>query len=121
MFSETMSAAANLADGFGLTVLGMGVVFAILAVLSFALDALRVLLADKEKESAGSVSVSGEKAPNAALHEDDEALVAVITAAIAAFSEMPADSVVVKSIRQMPQTGFLWRIAGRIQIMAERL
>ena len=47
MFTETMGIGVKLANGLGLTILGMGVVFAILAILSFSLDILRICLASE--------------------------------------------------------------------------
>ena len=122
MFSETMSIAAKLANGFGLTILGMGVVFAILAVLSFALDGLRVLLADKEKSASGPVKKDPPPAPvqRKVQREDSEDLIAVITAAVAVFTEKPADTVIVKSIRQIPRTNPVWGAVGRQKQMSDR-
>ena len=119
MFSETMSTAATLANGFGLTILGMGVVFAVLVVLSFALDVMRVLLADRENAPAGPSTDA--PAPDTAVREDNEQLVAVITAAIAAYTDVPADGVLVKSIRPLPQSGLSRGTAGRTRQMADRL
>jgi len=119
MFSETMSITAKLANGFGLTILGMGVVFAILTILSFALDVLRVFLAEKEKTP--SEPIKDKTVPASAAKEDNEELVAVITAAIASHKETPADAVVVKSIRQLPQPISLWGSAGRQRQMSDRL
>ena len=113
MFSETMSIAAKLANGFGLTILGMGVVFAVLVFLSFALDGLRVLLADKKESVSGPVQKEDQC-------EDSDDLIAVITATIAVFTDKPADTVVVKSIRQMPRTYPPWGAVGRQKQMSDR-
>ena len=112
MFPETMSIVEKLTNGFGLTILGMGVVFAVLAVLSFALDGLRVLLADKAPPPVP------EKIDE---NRDNEVLMAVITAAIAAFTEKSEDTLIVKSIRRRPQTEPGWGAVGRQQQMADRL
>ena len=111
MFQETMSIGAKLTNGLGLTILGMGVVFAILLVLSLSLDALRVFLADKVKKPPASVKEETKEAIG--INEDQEELVAVITAAIAANEETSPDTLVVKSIRQLSQKYPLWGSVGR--------
>ncbi len=119
MFPETMSIGAKLTHGFGLTILGMGVVFAILAVLSFSLDALRVFLAGEVKKP--SVYVKEETKQAVGVKEDKEELVAVITAAIAANEDASPDTLVVKSIRQLPQKYPLWGSVGRQRQVLDRL
>ncbi len=119
MFPETMSIGAKLTNGLGLTILGMGVVFAILVVLSLSLDALRVFLAGKVTKP--SVSVKEETKAAIGVTEDEEELVAVITAAIAANEETSPDTLVVKSIRQLPRKYPLWGSVGRQRQVLERL
>jgi len=111
MFPETMSIGAKLTNGLGLTILGMGVVFAILAVLSLSLDALRVFLAGEVKKPPACVKEETKEAIG--VNEDKEELVAVITAAIAANEETSPETLVVKSIRQLPQKYPLWGSVGR--------
>lgn len=119
MFAETMSIGAKLTHGLGLTILGMGVVFAILVVISLSLDALRVFLAEEVKNPSASVKEETKEARG--VNEDREELVAVITAAIAANEATSPDTLVVKSIRQLPQKSLLWGSVGRQRQTLERL
>ena len=119
MFSEAMTLGEKLAAGLGLTLLGMGVVFAVLAALSFGLDGLRVLLADKDK-SAGA-PVDTDAAPARVDTEPGEDFAVVIAAALAAFSEKSQDGLVVKSIRRAPPMEPAWGAIGRQNQMSKRL
>jgi sodium pump decarboxylase gamma subunit len=119
MFPETMSIGAKLTNGLGLTILGMGVVFAILIALSFSLDALRVFLAGEVKKPPTSVKEKTKKVIG--VKEDKEELVAVITAAIAANEEISPEMLVVKSIRQLPRKDPLWGSVGRQRLMQDQL
>ena len=118
MFPETMSIGAKLTNGLGLTILGMGVVFAILIVLSFSLDALRVLLAGEVKKP--SVPVKEEIKEAISVKEDKEELVAVITATIAAYEETSSETLVVKSIKELSRKYPLWGSVGRQRQMLDR-
>ncbi len=121
MFSETMSIVAKLANGFALTLLGMGVVFVVLAILSFALDIMRFFMADKEK--AARRPENTKKSTDASAGKDrmeTETLIPVISAAIAAYMETTSDQLVVKSIREIPPKVSIWGAVGRQRQMADR-
>ena len=126
MITESMSMGTKFINSIGLTILGMGVVFLVLIVLSFSLDLLRVLAGDDKKKDTPSQEVA--KSSNAVAtpseankQEDDQELVAVIAAAIAAMSGTSVDDFVVRSIRPLPQKQSIWGAAGRQQQMLERL
>lgn len=51
MFTQSMSLMDKLLNGIGITILGMGVVFAVLIILSFLLDALRVISGENKKKT----------------------------------------------------------------------
>lgn len=121
MFSETMSIVGKVANGFALTILGMGVVFVVLVILSFVLDIMRLFLADKEKKAIPPEE--GKKSTHVEAVKDNvenDALIPVISAAIAAYMETPLDELVVKSIRQIPPKVSIWGAVGRQQQMADR-
>lgn len=112
----------KLVSGIGLTIVGMGVVFVTLLLVSFALDALRVLSAILDKKNHQVPKEAAIKASTAAVPEEDHrALVAVITAAVADFTNTVAGDFVVRSIQPLPQEDTSWGLAGRKQQMEDRL
>lgn len=123
MFTETMSLSTMLTNALGLTVLGMGVVFAVLFLISMALDALRKIIAGFEKKKSLSLSPGNDR--NITIErrkfrrEEKEELIAAITAAVAAFSK--TEGFIVRSVRPMRQNNPLWGSTGRLQQMEQRL
>lgn len=123
MFSENLSIGIKLANGLGLTIVGMGVVFTALILISIALDALRVIsdsLDRRRSTPADSGKPSG-AAPKDPPEAEENQLVAVITAAVAAASGTTRDAFVVRSIRPRPSGDPVWSLAGRQQQMKDRL
>ncbi len=87
------------------TVLGMGTVFAVLIFISFVIALLPYVtkaIEGKEKKTEEAVSAAASVAAPAAEEElaDDLELVAVISAAIAAYEGTSSDGFVVRSIRR---------------------
>lgn len=121
MFTDTMLISTKLANGLGLTIVGMGVVFVTLILISLALDALRVISAALEKESLQVPPGIDIQLVTAAPEEDEEELVAVITAAVAASTDTATDDFIIRSIRPRPFQDSLWSLAGRKQQMKDRL
>ena len=124
MFTQSMSLMDKLLNGIGITILGMGVVFAVLIILSFLLDALRVISGENKKKDSPSkepVSKNIVEAARAVQENDDDELVAVIAAAIAAISGSSIEDFMVKSINPVPQKNNVWASVGRQQQMLERL
>ena len=123
MFTETMLLSTMLTKALGLTILGMGVVFTVLFLISIALDALRKVIVGFEKKK--SLSLSPENDRNITIErrkhrrEEKEELIAVITAAVAAFSK--TEGFIVRSVRPMYQNDPVWGSAGRLQQMEQRL
>ena len=104
--------------------MGMGVVFAVLIILSLALDALRMVSGEnKKKDSPNEEVVKGNivEATPVAQENDDDELIAVIAAAIAAISGSSIEDFKVKSINPVPQKYNVWASVGRQQQMLERL
>lgn len=91
------------------TLMGMGTVFAVLIFISFLIGLFRYIHEWEEKQKAANTPAP---APAAAIVAapaveeeelaDDLELVAVITAAIAASENTPADGLVVRSIKRAP-------------------
>jgi len=121
MFTETMLISAKLATGLGLTIVGMGVVFATLILISLSLDALRVISAALEKENLQVLPGVDIQVETASLEEDEKELVAVITAAVAASTDTATDDFIIRSIRSRPFQDSIWSLAGRKQQMKDRL
>lgn len=100
------------------TLLGMGVVFSVLILISLLIYCLRFIpvffekMAGKKEEekpaqpapanvpAAKTAPVEVLPAASARTEETDLALIAVITAAIAAEAGVPADGIVIRSIRR---------------------
>lgn len=95
------------------TLLGMGVVFTVLILISLLIYSMRFIpvIMDKVKNSGKTKKVpetvsqtnavvAEAAAPPLAAEETDLALIAVITAAIAAATDTPADGIVIRSIRR---------------------
>ena len=123
MFTETMLLSTILTKALGLTILGMGVVFTVLFLISIALDALRKVIVGFEKKK--SLPLSPENDRNITTErrkprrEEKEELIAVITAAVAAFTK--TKGFIVRSVRPMYQNNPVWGSAGRLQQMEQRL
>lgn len=117
MIFETMSLGEKLAGGLGLTFLGMGVVFLVLLVVSFSLDGLRLFCSRLPERQF----LKEKPVPRETAEEDDSELVAVIAAAVAAYTESPMEGLRVRSIRKLPGNRCLWGSAGRQAQMQERL
>lgn len=120
------------------TVLGMGTVFVALIALIYVIELLNKVLnagQQKNKENTGltekdinqvdSTSKDGsETTANDGVQGeelDEEELIAVITAAIAASLNRSTHDIIVRSVRRIPYNSPVWNIAGRNQQLAGRL
>jgi len=124
MITETMLMSTKIAHALSLTLLGMGVVFIALTLVSVALDALRMITAGLEKRTTPRPYTSQKPnliKPRSTDLSAEKALIAVITAAVAAYEGLKTDRFVIKSIRPRRQDSLLWSSAGRQQQMAQRL
>lgn len=112
--------------GYGLivTLVGMGVVFIVLIGLSYMLDVLKLFskagTAEKKNEPVKIDSVEEpEEVVNTAV-EDDGELIAVISAAVAAFMGSKKNFVV-RSINRVEDNTPAWAKIGRQEQMLNRL
>ena len=125
LFTDSMSVGDKLVNGLGVTILGMGVVFAVLIILSFALDALRILSGENNKKKAtpSEEVVKTENIANTteSVQEEDEEIIAVISAAIASLSGNSIEEFFIKSIKPVPQKNNIWASIGRQERMLDRL
>lgn len=120
------------------TVLGMGTVLVALIALIYVIELLNKVLnagQQKNKENTGltekdinqvdSTSKDGsETTANDGIQGeelDEEELIAVITAAIAASLNRSTHDIIVRSVRRIPYNSPVWNIAGRNQQLAGRL
>lgn len=118
-----MSAVEQLVYGLIVTLIGMVIVFIVLIALSYMLDALKVLAnRDKTKKEVKKVeSMEDTIEPEIQEQEDDEEeLIAVIGAAIAAVMGSQSN-IVVKSIRRINDQTPIWAKSGRQEQMFNRL
>jgi len=122
MFTETMSISAKLTSGLGLTIVGMGVVFCALALISVALDLLRIGCAAPAKRALPEAGKTpGRRLADAGITPQPDAaqLIAVITAAVAACTHRSREDFRIRSIRPRREGACLWGLAGRQQQMKE--
>lgn len=107
------------------TLFSMGIVFATLLAISYILDAFKILFYKQgekqtnlvKKETLKNKSVNKEEAVSNNKDEDDEELVAVITAAIASSLSKPIQNIKIRNIRRIPQNATTWSKVGRQELM----
>ena len=118
MFGETIS----FSEGLIVTALGMGVTFVALIALSYLLDLLRILFYKEPKKELVQVAVGKPEEDIEAITEEtnNEELVAVITAAIAASLQTTTHNIVVRNITRVTDVTPSWGKTGRIEVMNSR-
>jgi len=122
MITETMLISTKIAYALSLTLLGMGVVFIALILISVALDALRVIITGLENKTTIRPYPVKNAIPmknRPAASQENKALIAVITAAVAAYAGSKTNGLVIKSIRARRRNNPLWSSVGRQLQMAE--
>ena len=127
MFTQSMTVGMKLTNGIGLTLVGMGVVFISLILISIALDVLRYVTSAPGKsggalkpsqgpDTGSPVSSAGRIPATASAHQE---IVAAISAAVSAYTG--SKRFVIRSIRPRMGRFSLWRLAGRRHQMNDRL
>ena len=115
-----MGNSVSFGDSLIITLFSMAIVFVTLFILSLLIDFLRISVnkSDSNKESNKTNNhetkvVERESEPIVEENMDDEELVAVISAAIAASLGVTIPEVNIKSIKRVSQTNPLWAEMGR--------
>ncbi len=110
----------TLGDSLIITVFSMLVVFVALILISYLIRILRVVATEKKDVAENKIenTFSSATVLNSVEEEkinetDEEELVAVIAAAIAASLDVSIPQVKIKSIRRVPQNTPLWAEVGR--------
>ena len=107
---------ALIITGFSIVVVFLGLI-----IISMLISALKSISGNNKPEVSKAV-VSPVKKEEPVVNEvDDEELVAVIAAAIAASMGVGIPQLNIKSIKRVPQTGPAWGIAGRQEQIAGKL
>jgi sodium pump decarboxylase gamma subunit len=105
--------------GLMVTVIGMGVTFLALIVLSFILDVFRILAEgpsskNEVEEIKQTTIIENEIYEEISNEEDDLELIAVITAAIAASLETSTDQLRIRSFKRINSNSSPWNRVGRM-------
>ncbi|PAB57612.1 OadG family protein [Anaeromicrobium sediminis] len=121
---KTLSMGEKLTASLMVTVLGMGITFAVLMLLWGLIVTMTKMLVKEEKKEV--VTVAPQAAPQPVLEpacdeENDEELVAVITAAIAASLNTSTHNLVVRNIVRVIDETPAWGQAGRAEQLGNRL
>ena len=116
MFGETIS----FGEGLIVTVLGMGITFTTLLVLSYLLDLLRVVFYKPEAPKAPVQVVQSAPGVEEEDTEDAEELIAVISAAVAASLQTSTHNIVVRNIVRVGDQSPTWNRLGKVEQMGSR-
>lgn len=109
----------SMADALKITVFSMLLVFVILLVISYMVDIMRSIVVRKDKKNkVAEVNKPVEKTTVEIVEEDDDTeLVAVIMAAIEAYSGESTQGLVIKNIKRLPASETAWARAGKTDLM----
>ena len=110
---EKMSLAEALATGLQTTVIGLIIVFSVLIILMLVLMGMKYVFAPKnEKNPEAAKEVNPLKVQEEYPQEDEEELVAVLTAAVAASLNTSTYNLKIKSYRRIGNNAPAWNRAG---------
>lgn len=116
MFGETIS----FGEGLIVTALGMGVTFVTLIALSFLLDLLRMLFYKEPQKAPVQVVESTPAAEETVEEGNEEELIAVISAAVAACLQTSTHNIVVRNIVRVGDQSPTWNRLGKVEQMGSR-
>ena len=103
----------SLSIGGQTTIIGLAIVFAVLIILMFVLKIMEKIFAPKTEKKAEIVPpVSVVKQTEIVAAEDDEEIIAVLTAAIAASLNTSTYNLRIKSFRRVVNNAPAWNKAG---------
>lgn len=129
---EALSIGERIGTSLFVTLLGMGITFvALIAIWGMTVLMSRIIISMENKNKpvpAATVQVSKPSAaepvaapgPGPQAPEEDENLIAVLTAAIAASLNTSMHNIVVRNVRQLPDATPAWSRAGRSEQMSSR-
>ncbi|HHU69085.1 MAG TPA: OadG family protein [Thermoanaerobacterales bacterium] len=106
--------------GLQVTIIGMGIVFFILYIISYIIDLTKSVFNDHKAHSTDKLSIVYN---NSSIEEhitNDEQLIAVITAAIAYTLNKPTSRFRVTKIVRYNQTTPIWGMSSRLNTRFER-
>lgn len=115
-----MTVTESLLEGLKVTAVGLAIVFAVLIILMFVLTLMKYVFArePKNEQSAQTADTHSDNAtaPSAATMETDDVnedeLIAVLTAAVAASLNTSTYNLHIKSYRRVNNTAPVWNQAG---------
>lgn len=110
----TLSSGDKMTASLMVTVLGMGITFAALLIIWGVISTMSKIMAPKPKNEPVVVQNTPEPAAVAVSEEDDEELIAVITAAVAASMNTSIHNIVVRNIVRSNDNSTAWSNAGRV-------
>lgn len=111
----------TMADTLMVTVFSMGIVFATLIAIYIILKGFKVLFYKEKKDNVTKVKKEALKETTVTkeymLNQENEELIAVLTAALAASLSRPASDISIRKITRTNQSSSIWSRAGRIEQM----
>jgi len=119
----------SISEALLVTVFSMAIVFATLLIIDIILKGFKAFFYNSDKKSNAnktskkvetnvkSTKPSIDNGNNTDSGEDEEELVAVITAALAASLARPASEIKIRKIRRVSQNTSSWSKAGRLEQM----
>ncbi len=120
----------NLGEGIAMTITGIGTVFSVLIILYFLLIVMEKLFYKKsiniesiENKNISTVanSYGSSLETSTEVIEDEEEIVAVLTAAIAASLNMSSYNLRIKSFKRIGQSSPAWNFVGRKELLESKL
>lgn len=126
MYSEALLTGENLplgealATGGQTTVIGLSIVFAVLIILMIVLMLFKVIFYRKPKEQKTETPVTEPVQTAAEPEADDEELIAVLTAAVAASLNTSTYNLKIKSYRRTDNKMPAWNKAGVTETINNR-
>lgn len=121
----SMPLADKMSAGFLVTALGMGITFSVLVILWGAIIIMSRMINGNPKKDEKPVIVQKKAAiivptVEQAVTVEDEALIAVITAAIAASMNTSMHNIIVRNITEFPTKQAAWSRAGVMEQIQSR-
>lgn len=121
----------SLFDSMLITVFSMFVVFVVLILIAYLINLLKIMSNNNKTEKRGEKPKVLAKAPESVvindqeqeqrMEQNDEELVAVIAAAVAASMGLNIPDIKIKTIRRIPQNSHAWSEMGRKEQMLGKL